>query len=231
MGKLALVLPLLGIVLVASCGGGGSGCETCTDKTGAPVISIISGTVLDVSNLPVAGVAVSAYSHNNHTTETVTTDSSGNYTFTGLDGNDNSKYTADYEIYALKSGLSFYPSVRDAAALISRFDFNGLYRTLIRFVPPPSPVSTGNNFTAYRAGDKVASLARTGQITSYESGDDGSAVKGVAWPSTRFTDNLNGTVTDHLSGLVWLKDAKSVIISMVHQTLANHIFLGNATMR
>ncbi len=207
MGKLALVLPLLGIVLVASCGGGGSGCETCTDKTGAPVISIISGTVLDVSNLPVAGVAVSAYSHNNHTTETVTTDSSGNYTFTGLDGNDNSKYTADYEIYALKSGLSFYPSVRDAAALISRFDFNGLYRTLIRFVPPPSPVSTGNNFTAYRAGDKVASLARTGQITSYESGDDGSAVKGVAWPSTRFTDNLNGTVTDHLSGLVWLKDA------------------------
>jgi hypothetical protein len=42
---------------------------------------------------------------------------------------------------------------------------------------------------------------------SYATGDDGSAAKGVAWPATRFTDNQDGTVTDHLTGLIWLKNA------------------------
>jgi len=35
---------------------------------------------------------------------------------------------------------------------------------------------------------------------------DGETRKGVAWPGTRFTDNSNGTVTDNLTGLIWLKD-------------------------
>ena len=30
---------------------------------------------------------------------------------------------------------------------------------------------------------------------------------GVAWPNPRFTDNLDGTVTDNLTGLIWLKNA------------------------
>jgi hypothetical protein len=29
----------------------------------------------------------------------------------------------------------------------------------------------------------------------------------VAWPDPRFTDNTNGTVTDNLTGLIWLKNA------------------------
>jgi hypothetical protein len=29
----------------------------------------------------------------------------------------------------------------------------------------------------------------------------------VEWPELRFTDNLDGTVTDNLTGLIWLKDA------------------------
>ncbi len=29
----------------------------------------------------------------------------------------------------------------------------------------------------------------------------------MAWPNPRFTDNANGTVTDNLTGLIWLKDA------------------------
>ena len=31
--------------------------------------------------------------------------------------------------------------------------------------------------------------------------------RGVAWPSPRFTDNGDGTVTDNLTGLIWLKNA------------------------
>ncbi len=50
-------------------------------------------------------------------------------------------------------------------------------------------------------------IAKTGQTTSYAVGDDGELQKGTAWPSPRFTDNNNGTVTDNLTGLVWLKNA------------------------
>jgi len=52
-----------------------------------------------------------------------------------------------------------------------------------------------------------AEVARTGQQTSYVDGDDGDLRRGVAWPNPRFTDNSDGTVTDNLTGLIWLKDA------------------------
>jgi hypothetical protein len=52
-----------------------------------------------------------------------------------------------------------------------------------------------------------APVAKTGQATSYATGDDGDLEKGVAWPNPRFTDNGNGTVTDNLTGLIWLKNA------------------------
>ena len=54
-----------------------------------------------------------------------------------------------------------------------------------------------------------APVARTGQTTSYAAGDDGALQKGVAWPNPRFTDNGNGTVTDNLTGLIWLKNANA----------------------
>jgi hypothetical protein len=50
-------------------------------------------------------------------------------------------------------------------------------------------------------------LPKTGQKTSYYTGDDGALQKGVDWPDPRFTDNGNGTVTDNLTGLMWTKDA------------------------
>ncbi len=52
-----------------------------------------------------------------------------------------------------------------------------------------------------------APVAKTGQTTSYATGDDGDLQKGVAWPNPRFTDNGNGTVRDNLTGLIWTKDA------------------------
>ena len=48
---------------------------------------------------------------------------------------------------------------------------------------------------------------KTGQKTSYYPGDDGALNKGVSWPNPRFTDHNDGTVTDNLTGLMWLKDA------------------------
>jgi len=53
----------------------------------------------------------------------------------------------------------------------------------------------------------VAPVAATGQTTSYAFGDDGALQKGVPSPSPRFTDNLDGTITDNLTALIWLKDS------------------------
>ncbi len=52
-----------------------------------------------------------------------------------------------------------------------------------------------------------APVEKTGQTTSYETRDDGDLKKGVTWPNPRFTDNADGTVTDNLTGLIWLKNA------------------------
>jgi hypothetical protein len=51
-----------------------------------------------------------------------------------------------------------------------------------------------------------APVARTGQTAIFDSGDDGDFQRGVVWPSPRFADNQNGTVTDNLTGLIWLMD-------------------------
>ncbi len=69
---------------------------------------------------------------------------------------------------------------------------------------------TGSATLTYQAG-----VPKTGQTTSYNTGDDGDLEKGVAWPTPRFTINLNGsnvpdgTVTDNLTGLIWLKNANA----------------------
>lgn len=61
--------------------------------------------------------------------------------------------------------------------------------------------------TGTASGGGGAGVPKTGQTTSYATGDDGDLQKGVAWPTPRFTDNADGTVTDNLTGLIWLKNA------------------------
>ncbi|MCP4353954.1 MAG: DUF1566 domain-containing protein, partial [Desulfobacterales bacterium] len=50
-----------------------------------------------------------------------------------------------------------------------------------------------------------ALVPKTGQTTSYRTEDDGNIQKGVAWPA-RFTNNGDGTVTDNLTGLMWIQN-------------------------
>ena len=56
--------------------------------------------------------------------------------------------------------------------------------------------------TLYNAG-----VPKTGQTTSFATGDDGDLEKGVAWPNPRFITGTTGVVTDTLTGLIWLKNA------------------------
>ena len=57
------------------------------------------------------------------------------------------------------------------------------------------------------ASGATAAVPKTGQTTSYATGDDGDLEKGFTWPTPRFTDNNNGTVTDNLTGLMWMQNA------------------------
>jgi hypothetical protein len=88
------------------------------------------------------------------------------------------------------------------------------------------PVRDGPNL----AVGQLAPVPRTGQTTCYDqnnaqiacagTGQDGDKLAGVAWPTPRFIDNGNGTVTDQLTGLIWLKDANCSAISPATQQTA-----------
>ena len=54
-----------------------------------------------------------------------------------------------------------------------------------------------------------AQLWKTGQTISYAAGDDGELQTGVTWPSPRYTDNGDGTITDKLTTLTWTQDANA----------------------
>jgi hypothetical protein len=71
-----------------------------------------------------------------------------------------------------------------------------------------------------------APVPKTGQKTSYALGlDDGGYQKGVPSPTPRFTDNGNGTVTDKLTGLIWMKDANAFGVQTWAQALSDAVTL------
>jgi hypothetical protein len=68
-------------------------------------------------------------------------------------------------------------------------------------VPPP-----GGGIQACYA-QQASAVPQTGQMTSYADYDDGYFQAGMMPPDPRFTDNGDGTITDNLTHLIWLKDA------------------------
>jgi hypothetical protein len=63
----------------------------------------------------------------------------------------------------------------------------------------PAVVSETGQTTCYDVTGEVVSCSGTGQ--------DGDLLSGAASPTPRFTDNDNSSVTDHRTGLIWLKNA------------------------
>jgi hypothetical protein len=51
----------------------------------------------------------------------------------------------------------------------------------------------------------------SGNLAGYTNNglEDGTTRFGMPWPNPRYTDNGNGTITDNLTNLVWLKDANA----------------------
>jgi Protein of unknown function (DUF1566) len=181
-----------------------------------PAPDSISGTVT-FKGAPLAGATVTDFLTNNSIVFKVTnTDANGNYTFTGM--STTGDVPGDYQVYVNKTGYSFDPSV-GTGARVTRADYtgqfegnglapSGLFFSVIDFQALPDSPLTGANFAAYDGSNPLVTLPATGQQISYGTGDDASAKKGVTWSAARrFTDNQDGTITDTLTGLIWLKDA------------------------
>ncbi len=85
--------------------------------------------------------------------------------------------------------------------------------------PLSGPGSTGHDLDDIYEKALPTRVEKTGQTKCYDGtseqpcpvtgfpGQDGDHQKGVSWPSPRFTDNTDGTVTDNLTGLIWLTNA------------------------
>jgi hypothetical protein len=83
-----------------------------------------------------------------------------------------------------------------------------IFLSLILALVSWSPVCAEDGFYVVPAmRGNYTPVPKTGQMQSYVAGDDGTWKKGVAWPTPRFTDNHNGTVTDNLTGLIWMQNA------------------------
>ncbi|MGA9068666.1 MAG: DUF1566 domain-containing protein [Terracidiphilus sp.] len=233
MSRIKLFLAMAGLGILSACGGSRNDPGN-TNPAQPPATNTVTGTV-QFKGAPLAGVTITLWLTNTNTVEqTVTTDASGNYSFSGLSATGDA--TAVYQLWATKAGYGFYPSV-GAGAEVIRFDHTGnfkgpwessaIYLTVIQYSSLAGQSLSGADFTAYDGSNPLVSLPATGQSVSYASGDDGAIKKGVAWPGVRFTDNQDGTVTDHLTGLVWLKDAGCFAPSLFAAALADANQLAN----
>lgn len=210
------VLACLALGLLAACGGGGGGGAAQGNGGAAglgdpPPTNTVSGTV-SLNGKALADVTVVAWNTNsNKVVASVKTDASGHYSVGGLDAMSNS--TQDYQFWALLPGYGFAAQA-PIGATVMRSDYTGqyntiygIYKTVIDFQSLPGGSISGADFHAYDGTQPLVQVAATGQQTSFAAGDDGALGKGLAAGAQRFVANGDGTVTDTLTGLVWLEDA------------------------
>jgi len=72
----------------------------------------------------------------------------------------------------------------------------------------PGQIMKGKKFFSTKAGawgvlTGTGGILATGQTTSYRTGDDGDYEKGAAYD---YTDNMDGTITDNVTDLMWAQD-------------------------
>jgi hypothetical protein len=209
----SLPVAVLSMVLLSACGGGGGE----TNPGQPPPTDTVTGTVT-FKGAPLPGAQVLLYTCNeNYFAQTATTDANGNYSFAGLCTS--ADVPSEWLFWVMKDGFGFSPSVGGGAnAKVVRAGCNnfllgyntdgvGLNVTGIDYISVANVSLSGADFTACDGSQPLVHLAQTGQVTSMVPGDDAAKLAGVPWPATRFTDNQDGTVTDHLTGLIWLKNA------------------------
>jgi hypothetical protein len=100
-------------------------------------------------------------------------------------------FSSGYGIYTL------YAWAKDGEGNVSAVNASSHFT--IEYLPTSYVHETGQTL-CYDSSGALVACGGTGQ--------DGDILAGISWPGTRFTDNLNGTITDNLTGLVWTADAR-----------------------
>jgi len=240
----------------ASSDGHSSGAGAGNGNGNAPPTNTFAGTIT-FQGAPLAGVTVVAFNTNTNTTfATTTTDAAGRYSFSGLGTGCNC--TLNYQFWARKTGFSFAPAIGGdpdvdhtgyqwqgtdwhapaGGTSISREDYTGQFsnpgggsafiQTVLDFDSLANGSVSDGDFIAYDGSAPLVRLAASGQSQSYAAGDDAALHAGIAWPATRWVDHHDGSVTDTLTGLTWLKDAGCLAPAAWAPALAavNHLAAG-----
>ncbi len=190
--SLIAIIAVLNIMFVA-CSGGGGGDDggTVSPEASLSALTVLKGTlqpafdssVTTYLDAPVPFSDSAAPAYNDTQSASITATAAKNGATITINGD------------SVTSGSAYTMSNLSVGA-----------NTAIIVVTAEDGVTTATyTVTVYRA----IPVFRTGQTTSYATGDDGDLEKGVSWPATRFTDNGNGTITDNMTGLVWLQDVGS----------------------
>ncbi len=110
--------------------------------------------------------------------------------------------------------LSFHTAVVNggyyAATNLTQVDADlvaGNIKTNVTIFGVTGTLSTNAGGSTYSAAVPKTGQTPTVPLNPAPAGSDGALQKGVALPNPRFTDNGNGTVTDNLTGLIWLQNA------------------------
>src|SRR5471032_1813548 len=109
MGRIRLLLVVLGASLINACGGGGGGSGGNTQPL-VPVPSNTAAGMVMFKGAPLAGATVTVYETNsNRVYATVTTDANGNYSVGGLGTSCTMSCIINYHFFASKAGYAFNP--------------------------------------------------------------------------------------------------------------------------
>lgn len=163
----------------------------------------VSGTIIGGGSA-LAGATVTL--SGNGSTITIT-DSNGNYSFSGVQ-------IGSYSILPSKVGYTFVPN--NLSVVVIRENFTG-----------KNFEATGSTTTGATMTSGTVMLPKTGQTIRRTTNDDGDLRKGAVWPIPRFTDNHNGTITDNLTGLAWLKNANCFDLKTWSAALTSANFLAH----
>ena len=250
----AAALAIACTALLAACGGGSSGTPGNTDPGLPPPTNTFSG-VVNYNGAALAGATVIAFNTNtNSTFGTATTNAAGRYSFAQLGTSCTDSCVQNYQFWVVKAGYSFAPVGGDRTAYrwnaspsnwelaggtaVTRADYTGQFSnpgmgsaylvTVLNFDSVPDASVGDGDFIAHDGADALVHLAASGQAQSYAPGDDAALHAGVAWPVTRYVDHHDGSITDTLTGLVWLKDAGCLAPSTWAPALdaVNHLAAG-----
>jgi hypothetical protein len=186
-------------------------------KTGATIFSV-AGNVIQASGTAVAGNVLTGTTFSNSSGAGIlgtmpvqtlsaasTTVAAGYYAAITLDAVDTNLTAPN-----VKTGVSIFGV---AGAFTS-----GATATAADIVSGQTAYANGSLVTGTRAR---AQPGKTGQTTSFATGDDGNLQKGIAWPNPRFTA-ANGAVTDNLTGLIWLQNAGCTVFFSGDVTSTNN---------